>query len=961
MPMYSNESTAAPKPQFEMDKESERLFCKFVDSMPQKPEGMVRLFDRGDYYSAHGSDALLVAQQVYRTNNVIKYLGSGSTPQATSSTSTSAMTARGLPSVSISQSLTTIFLRECLTTKQMRVEIYQPENGAGGRKNHARWILAKSASPGHISQVEDMLFNQTDLEVNAVSMALRVHVKDGQRTVGCAFADVQEKILGVAEFAEDEAFGNTESLLIQLGIRECVLQTNEKRSDHDLTTMRTLVERCGIMVTELKSADFKSDSVEQDLRRLLNESHSDAALPEFDLKHAMSAMAALTKFLSLASDSTLHGQFRLHRHDLSQYMKLDASALKALNLMPNPQELGGSANMSLYGLLNRCYTSQGKRLLGRWLKQPLINLHEINKRQGVIETFFDDSFTRQQIQKDFLKAMPDLHRLSKKFHRKAADLQDVVRVYQAVQELPKLKRLLEEVAPSEPSNKELINEIYLAPLTEHIDNLAKYLEMVEETIDLAEMSRHNIVLRAELDADLQRVKEKLIIVRDGLDEEHARVGQALDLDITKKLHLENHQVYRYSFRITKAEQAKIRGNKEYIDLSTQKSGSIFTTRTLRDLSDEYFKLQKEYNHRQRDLVVQVVGIAATYTSVLELLDDLIASIDVSVSLAHVSANAPVAYVRPRLTEMGTGDLIVRGARHPCLEVQDDIQFISNDHIMRKDESEFAIVTGPNMGGKSTYIRQIGVIALMAQIGCFVPADEAQLPVFDCVLARVGAGDSQLKGVSTFMAEMLETATILRSATKSSLIIIDELGRGTSTHDGFGLAWAISEDIANRIRCFCLFATHFHELTTLESTVKHVKNLHVEAHVQSRDGGQGKRENDITLLYKVSDGICDQSFGIHVAELANFPESVVKLAKRKAAELEDFGDASEEPARKFTKEETEEGTALVKAFLDEWKSRIESGGREMSHDEQVAELKKVGSEFRSKFEASPWVADLLEGF
>lgn len=569
----------------------------------------------------------------------------------------------------------------------------------------------------------------------------------------------------------------------------------------------------------------------------------------------------------------MHGQFRLHHHDLSQYMKLDASALKALNLMPNP-ELGGNKNMSLYGLLNRCKTSQGQRLLGRWLKQPLVNLHAIQERQSVVEMFVNDDISRKTLQEEHLRKMPDFHRISKRFHRGIAGLEDVVRVYQAVQVLPRIVSCLEQVKEENPASGDLLNRVYIDALNDHINKLEKYSEMVENTIDLDELQSHNFVLLPTLDNELQRFRDELIDVRDQLDAEHRRVGRDLDIDIDKKLHLENHQVYKYSFRITKAEAALLRGKKQYIELATQKSGTIFTTKTLRDASDEYSRLQEEYEKTQRHLVREVVQIAASYTPVLEVLDNLVAALDVVISFAHVSANAPVPYVKPTVRERGTGDVVVRGARHPCLEVQDDIQFISNDHEMRKGVSEFHILTGPNMGGKSTYIRQIGVIALMAQLGCFVPADEAELPIFDCILARVGAGDSQLKGVSTFMAEMLETATILRSATRDSLIIIDELGRGTSTYDGFGLAWAISEHIASSIRCFCLFATHFHELTTLADQLEWVKNLQVRAEVRQ---GEGKQDRQITLLYQVVEGHSDQSFGIHVAELARFPESVVKVS------------------------------------------------------------------------------------
>jgi DNA mismatch repair protein MSH2 len=261
---------------------------------------------------------------------------------------------------------------------------------------------------------------------------------------------------------------------------------------------------------------------------------------------------------------------------------------------------------------------------------------------------------------------------------------------------------------------------------------------------------------------------------------------------------------------------------------------------------------------------------------LEAATALLSELDVLVGFAHAACHAGTGYSRPNLTVEGKS-INIKSSRHPCVELQEGIDFIPNDYLMEHDSSRFQIVTGPNMGGKSTYIRQLGTIAVMAQIGSFVPATFCELPIIDKLLVRVGAGDLQQRGVSTFMLEMLEASSILHKATANSLVIIDELGRGTSTYDGFGLAWAISVYLFKNVQCMCLFATHFHELTALANDYDQgVVNKHVSAFTSGKE---------ITMNYTIQDGPCMESFGVHVAAMAGFPEKVVASAKRKSQELE----------------------------------------------------------------------------
>ena len=795
-----------------------------------------------------------------------------------------------------------------------------------------QWKIKKQASPGNLQDVEDELGGQVDSA--PIILAVKVSAKASEaRNVGVCFADASARELGVSEFLDNDLYSNFESLLIQLGVKECLIQADGQKKDLELAKLRSIADNCGIAIADRPVGDFGSKDIEQDLTRLLRDERAAGTLPQTDLKLAMASAAALIKYLGVLSDPSNFGQYQLYQHDLAQYMKLDASALKAINLMPGPRD--GSKNMSLYGLLNHCKTPVGSRLLAQWLKQPLMSLEDIERRQQLVESFVMDTELRQTLQEEHLRSIPDLYRLAKRFQRKLANLEDVVRAYQVVIRIPGFIGTLEGVMDEQ--YKDPLDVEYTSKLIEYSHSLAKLQEMVETTVDLDALDHHEFIIKPEFDESLRTIRKKLDQLKNDMEVEHKRVGKDLDQDTDKKLFLENHRVHGWCFRLTRAEASCIRNQKQYQECSTQKNGVYFTTTTLQNLRREHDQLSANYNRTQSGLVAEVVNVAASYCPVIEKLAAVLAHLDVIISLAHVSVHAPTAYVRPKMHPRGQGNTILKEARHPCMEMQDDIQFITNDVSLVRGSSEFLIITGPNMGGKSTYIRQIGVIALLAQVGCFVPCAEAELIIFDSILARVGASDSQLKGVSTFMAEMLETANILKSATSESLIIIDELGRGTSTYDGFGLAWAISEHIVTKIGCFAMFATHFHELTALGKDFPQVQNLHVVAHIGD-DKSRNQDRKEVTLLYKVDEGVCDQSFGIHVAELVRFPPKVVNMAKRKADELEDFSTKHDAAAVKHSKQEVEEGSTLLKEMLVRWKA--ETDGRDLSREDMVGKMKEL---------------------
>lgn len=837
--------------------ERDQTFLGYVRSLPEKPLTTFRFFDRNDYYTVHGPDAEYVCREVFKTMSVLKQLGSGENKIA---------------SVCLSKRNFEALLADLLLVKHYRIEIYRNSANKG-----CDWKLAVKASPGNLTQVEDLLFaGATTLSEAKGVLAVSVRYDGKQLMVGIAHGDAVLQKLTVAEFVDDEHFSNLHVVLMHLGPQECLVSSADCKKH---TELRNIIECSNILLTECKASDFASGDIGSDLSRLLKPNlipnGQVSMLSEMDLKSAMDSLAAVTKFLNLLSDTDSYGQFHLSAFDFSQYVRLDSAAVHSLGIMSKTEDQKGDG--SLLSLLNRCRTPGGQRLLSQWLKQPLMDVGKIEERLDVVEAMVNNSEMRHCLYDDFLRRFSDLARLAKRLQRQKVSLQELYKMYQMLQVLPKVRSTLEKAVGS---NKLLIlRDLFVTPLMELEGDFTKYIEMVETTLDLDMAENGEFMVRPNFDDDLTALRDELGSLEDNLREELKKTAKDLGLEADKTIKLESSRELGYYFRITRKEEKALRGKTRYMTIDTKQNGVRFRSPGMQSLNTSYLSTRKSYDEAQENIVKMIVEIAAGYSEPVLSLSNVMSHLDALVGLAVAAVDAPKSYVRPKILPKGSGVIKLDGVRHPCVEAQDGRDtavFIPNDIDMRKGSSSCYIITGPNMGGKSTYIRSVALAVLMAQIGSFVPCDAAEISVVDVVATRIGAGDQQMKGVSTFMAEMLESAAILRTATEDSLVVIDELGRGTSTYDGFGLAWAISEHLARSVNAYCLFATHFHELTALADEVPCVRNVHVLANTT---------DEKFTLLYKVKPGVCNKSFGIEVAKLAKFPDHVVQDARDKLAEFE----------------------------------------------------------------------------
>ena len=589
---------------------------------------------------------------------------------------------------------------------------------------------------------------------------------------------------------------------------------------------------------------------------------------------------------------------------LGSHMRLDSAAAEAVNLVPGSD--GGNDGLGAGSLLEvlggPCKTKAGYALVEAWLRQPSLDLGEITQRHDVVEVLRDEGEARDGLRvalggaaKGRTGRVPDLGAFAAKLRSGKATLLDLHKLHVlASRVLPEVVDALAAV-PCDAANA-LAAEL-LPSLKKAQRDLRGYCDMADATLDLEFLPE--VLLKASVDEELVEHATAMREARGAIDDAHEAVNRAVDdcdavgargykaggerakWPVKLDKDAARGRVFRCVRRYDEKSLKQVRTGKDGLEiLSYLKNGVYFTTEALVKACGAYQAAKGDYEQSQRALTAELVKTAATYAPVFARCGGALARLDALTAFATAAAFAPGgAYCRPALAAGDGAPLELKGARHPVVEHRDGVTFIANDYALGGDAGSLVLVTGPNMGGKSTYIRGLAALAVMAQAGSLVPCEAAALPLFDSVLARVGAGDSLTKGVSTFMAEMLEASQILHVATPRSLVIIDELGRGTSTYDGFGLAWAISEHILLESKAKCLFATHFHELTQLaDDHPGRARNRHVSAHV---DDDTGK----ITFLYEVRDGPCLESFGIKVAELAGFPDATLAVAKRKAADLE----------------------------------------------------------------------------
>ncbi len=582
-------------------------------------------------------------------------------------------------------------------------------------------------------------------------------------------------------------------------------------------------------------------------------------IQEIDNKNLIvPAINALITYLTETQKTNLDHINTIKIYSITQYMSLDINARRNLELTEKMRDK--SKKGTLLWVLDKTCTSMGGRLLRRWINDPLIDVNEINKRLDSVNELKNSVVLKGDII-DSLKKVYDIERLAGKISYGNANGRDLISLKNSVKQLPEIKHILSKTESG------LLHELY-----EELDVLQDIYELIEKSIveEPPISVKEGGIIKLGYDPEIDVLKKATTEGKTWIVQLEAREREKTGI---KGLKVGFNKVFGYFIEVTKSNLSMV--PETYIRKQTLTNAERYVTEELKNLENQILGAEEKVVNLEYNAFVHVRDEIESQVQRLQKTSNIVATLDVLTSFAIVAED--MNYVKPVVDNDGIID--IKDGRHPVIEkISQSGEFVPNDTYLDKNDNRLAIITGPNMAGKSTYMRQVALITLMAQIGSYVPASSARIGVVDKIFTRVGASDDLSMGQSTFMVEMMEVATILKEATSNSLVILDEIGRGTSTYDGLSIAWAVAEHIADKSLCGAktLFATHYHELTELEEKIDGVKNYSIAV----KEKGE-----DIIFLRKIVNGGTDESYGVHVARLAGVPQNVTKKANEILRSLE----------------------------------------------------------------------------
>ena len=572
----------------------------------------------------------------------------------------------------------------------------------------------------------------------------------------------------------------------------------------------------------------------------------------------VSSINGLIEYIEQTQKTTLDHINKITVYNISKYMALDINARRNLEITEKMRDK--SKKGTLLWVLDKTSTSMGGRLLRRWLNDPLVDVLEINKRLDAVKELKDDIILRGDIIEN-LKKVYDIERLAGKMAYGNANARDMVTLKNSLLKLPEVKEILSQCKST------LLKDLY-----EKLDELQDIYGLIEKAIveDPPMTIKDGGIIKLGYDEEIDQLKTAQTEGKTWLVNLEADEREKTGI---KNLKIGFNKVFGYFIEVTKSYLNLVPDR--FIRKQTLANAERYITEELKNLENQILGAEEKVITLEYNAFVEIREEISKNVTRLQTTSEVISSLDVLTAFAQVAED--MNYCMPEVNTLGTID--IKNGRHPVIEkILGAGSFVENDTFLDKQENRLSIITGPNMAGKSTYMRQVALITLMAQCGSFVPAESAKIGVVDKIFTRVGASDDLSMGQSTFMVEMMEVATILKEATSNSLVILDEIGRGTSTYDGLSIAWAVAEYIADKEKCGAktLFATHYHELTELEDKLDGIKNYSIAV----KEKGE-----DIIFLRKIVRGGTDESSGIHVARLAGVPKIVTQKADEILRSLE----------------------------------------------------------------------------